>query len=143
MHLVHGTRDKIIGFSVSSWSKFRGNVHQWKDIGTNEREREIAENAVERFNSQLINVADVLAEVPELIGYHHECYMRFIDKTKTERARKKNESKARAMNVSKYIFRRYILIQKTNVILLSILTLARGEGIVFGSICLSVCLFYY
>uniref|UniRef100_UPI00358FD2C1 uncharacterized protein n=1 Tax=Myxine glutinosa TaxID=7769 RepID=UPI00358FD2C1 len=87
MCIITGARVKITLFSEVSWQKFITSVHQWKSTDT--REAEIAQNAINTFGLELVRAPEILDAVPCQAGYHRKCYMRYTDKCKIERARKK------------------------------------------------------
>ncbi|KAG7155520.1 hypothetical protein Hamer_G028728 [Homarus americanus] len=95
MHVVDSTRrDNIISFSEASWRKFVSSAHLWKYLDT--RESEVAKDSINRYELELVQSFEALhAKIPEvkIVGYHRKFYMRFTDKTKIDRARKKHDER--------------------------------------------------
>ncbi|KAG7166563.1 hypothetical protein Hamer_G028284 [Homarus americanus] len=60
------------------------------------RESEVAKDSINRYELELVQSFEALhAKIPEveIVGYHRKFYMRFTDKTKKDRARKKHDER--------------------------------------------------
>lgn len=101
MHIT-SSKGSIVPFSHVSWEKFKQCLSSWKDLDCHE-----GETAKKMTQQLLLNTNISLNEYLKLpiaatySGYHRECYMRFTDKCKIQRAMKR---KTEALNSGNLTF---------------------------------------
>lgn len=88
MHVCSQTKNNITAFSENSFSKFKRCALRWSVLQCNYSL--VAKDAVTKFGLECTgNLTDVSDS--SLLGYHRECYQRFTDINKLDKAEKNDE----------------------------------------------------
>lgn len=101
IHLVENLNDhKITGFSEKSLDKILHSQSEW--INLDGEEKIVAEN-LSKFD----------LKISSNVGYHRQCYMRFTDRTRIEKAKKRTQVKRSNENSESSRLNRRLVFQKS------------------------------
>lgn len=105
MHIT-SSKGGIVPFSQVSWEKYKQCLSVWKNLGCNEGEtaKKMMQLLLPVLNTDIsLNEYRSLPIAETYSGYHRECYIRFTDKGKLQRAVKR-KTEADALNSGNLTF---------------------------------------
>ena len=82
LHLAPTEDDPIIQFSEVSFNKIKDCMNSWLSLDGKEKD-------ISKELTSIISDSTTFHSLPDHVGYHRKCYMRFTDRNRIEKAKKR------------------------------------------------------